>query len=114
MNENGKSVFLVSKIFNISLKNILIVHDDLDLKIGEIKFKYSMGSGGHNGLRSIITVFKQFYKKKNKNIFFNRLRIGIGRPDHVSQVCNFVLSKPNRKDFFLIKKKINDFFVFIN
>ncbi|MCL2067361.1 MAG: aminoacyl-tRNA hydrolase [Treponema sp.] len=73
MNLSGKSVFGVASFFKIRPEKILLVHDELELPLGTISLKFSGGLGGHNGLRSMKSVFG--------TADFWRLRIGIGRPD---------------------------------
>ena len=69
MNLSGSAVIRAVKRFNISVENIIIVHDDNDLTAGSIRFSTSSGSAGHRGVESIITSLK------SKD--FNRLRIGV-------------------------------------
>ena len=53
MNESGRSVHAVCNFYDLSANDVLVVHDDLDLDPGLVKFKNSGGHGGHNGLRDI-------------------------------------------------------------
>ncbi|HMI76968.1 MAG TPA: aminoacyl-tRNA hydrolase [Buchnera sp. (in: enterobacteria)] len=99
MNISGKSVFCMSSFYNIHIDEILIVHDELDLLPGEIKYKYGTGHNGHNGLRNIKYVF-------GKNIFFSKISIGIGRPIIKKDISSFVLSPPTATENILIKKSI--------
>ena len=69
MNLSGESLSLVANYFKI--ENIIVMHDDLDINFGEIRFKSGGGSGGHNGLKSIDSIYGNGY---------DRARIGIGRP----------------------------------
>lgn len=73
MNNSGISVQEAAKFYNIKADDILVVHDDIELKFGEIKMQLGGGMGGHNGLRSI----KQHLNTEQ----FNRIRIGVGRPE---------------------------------
>lgn len=100
MNINGHAVYKMASFYNINLNQILIIHDDLDLEPGMIKYKYSYGHSGHNGLRNII---KEFNTKVN----FYRLRIGIGRPKNKNEISSFVLSIPHCREMNLIKKSIS-------
>ena len=84
---------------NIEAENILIIYDDLDLAVGKVRLKQGGGSGGHNGLNSII---EQIGSKN-----FWRLRIGIGKPDDKNKVIDYVLGKPSLDDKNLINKSIN-------
>lgn len=69
-------------------ENILVVHDELELPFGSIKFKVGGSHKGHNGLRSII---------ERCGADFARLRVGIGRPERREDVPDYVL-KPFSED----------------
>ena len=86
MNQSGKSVAPTIKGENIKLKNLLVVHDDLDLPPRVSKLKFSGGDGGHNGLKDIM---QSLSGKKD----FKRLRIGIGHPGDTKKVNSFVVKK---------------------
>ncbi|WP_367672786.1 aminoacyl-tRNA hydrolase [Buchnera aphidicola] len=112
MNYSGISIFSVSSFYNIRLNEILVIHDDLDLPPGVIKLKYGYGHNGHNGLRNIISKFGMNREK------FCRIRIGIGRPNCLSQIRSFVLSSPTIFErniiFKVINYVINDIDILIN
>ena len=72
MNLSGQSVSLLIQKFDISLNNLIVIHDDLDLPLGKIRIRHGGSSGGHKGIDSIISLL-------DSQDFF-RLRIGIGRP----------------------------------
>jgi len=72
MNESGQAVSRLVKKFNVSLDNLLVIHDDLDLSLGEIRIRPGGGSAGHRGIESIITELG--------SQDFLRIRVGIGRP----------------------------------
>nr|MBL0721035.1 aminoacyl-tRNA hydrolase [Sulfurovaceae bacterium] len=86
MNLSGKSLIIVKNFYKIDINNIIIIHDDLDLLFGALRFKKGGGNGGHNGLKSIDEVIGRDYI---------RVRMGIGKPEHRSEVANFVLSNFN-------------------
>ena len=90
VNNSGNTVFKIIKSTNLEARNFLILHDDLDLKIGNVRLKESGGHGGHNGLRDII--------KKIGSEKFNRIRIGIGHPGSKDEVTNWVLNKFNPEE----------------
>jgi len=73
MNLSGESVHAVAAFYKIDVKEIIVIHDELELPLGVISLKFSGGLGGHNGLRSM--------KKCFNSADFWRIRIGIGRPD---------------------------------
>ena len=81
MNLSGQSVTAVRNFFK--LENIVIIHDDLDLPFGALRFKVGGGSGGHNGIKSLDNWTQQ------NSI---RVRMGIGKPPSVD-ISKYVLSK---------------------
>lgn len=85
MNESGTAVQKAAAYFNILPENILVVHDDLELKFSEVRLQTGGGLGGHNGLRSV--------KQHLGTDGFSRLRIGIGRPPEKMDVASFVLAR---------------------
>ena len=90
MNNSGESVLSIVEYYNIANENIIIVHDDLDLPFGTIKFKLGGGHGGHNGLRSIDSHIGKDYI---------RVRIGIGKPENKKDVADYVLSNFSKEEF---------------
>jgi PTH1 family peptidyl-tRNA hydrolase len=71
MNLSGQSVQPTMAFFKVPLEQIVVVHDDLDLELGQIKLKRGGSSGGHNGLKSIDGSIGPAYL---------RVRAGIGHP----------------------------------
>ena len=98
INNSGKPIKKFIKNKDINPENILIIYDDLDLDVGKIRLKLDGGSGGHNGLNSII---EQIGSKN-----FWRLRVGIGKPYKKHEVINYVLGKPSQFDKSIIDKNI--------
>lgn len=83
MNLSGESIFKIKDYYKVENKNIIVVHDDLDLPFGTIKFKLGGSHGGHNGLKSIDSHVGQDYI---------RIRVGIGKPLRKEMVAHYVLS----------------------
>ena len=83
MNNSGLAVNAIKDYYKIDLENIIIIHDDLDLPFGTVKYKVGGGHGGHNGLRSLDSHITKEYI---------RVRIGIGKPQNKEDVANYVLS----------------------
>jgi PTH1 family peptidyl-tRNA hydrolase len=83
MNLSGKSLQAVKNFYKIELEDIVVIHDDIDLSFSALRFKNGGGHGGHNGLRSIDAMIGKEY---------NRVRMGVGKPEHKSQVADYVLS----------------------
>ncbi|EKD49241.1 MAG: Peptidyl-tRNA hydrolase [uncultured bacterium] len=105
MNECGKSVASVANFHKIKTEEILVIHDDINLKLGEVKRKTEGSAGGHNGLRSIIQGLGS-----DK---FARIRIGIGRPmsekpktpEEEELVAKYVLSNFSKKELEILEKQ---------
>jgi len=90
MNLSGESVRAVDDYFKPD--QIIVIHDDLDLPFGTLRFKIGGGHGGHNGLRSIDAHIGPEYI---------RIRIGIGKPFQKNDVAKYVLSdfSPCQREF---------------
>ena len=96
MNLSGICVAKFKHFFKINVADIFVIYDDIDLGFGEIKIKQGGGDAGHKGVRSI----SQHLQTKD----FNRIRLGIGRPNTKEEVSHFVLSNFSKteKDKLLI------------
>ena len=89
MNLSGIAIAQVKNFYKID--KVVVIHDDLDLPFGALRFKFGGGHGGHNGLKSADEKISKEYM---------RIRMGIGKPEHKGEVSSFVLS-----DFSLEQKK---------
>lgn len=83
MNESGRAVGQALRFFKLSLSQVVIVHDDLDLVPGKVRAKTGGSAAGHNGLRSIDSHIGKEYR---------RIRLGIGHPGDKAMVTKYVLS----------------------
>jgi PTH1 family peptidyl-tRNA hydrolase len=72
MNLSGTAVQALMSFYKIPLENIIVIHDDIDLKLGDLREKVGGGSAGHNGIKSIDSAVGKDYR---------RIRIGVGRPE---------------------------------
>ena len=99
MNDSGRSVQAMMAYYNITPKQILVVHDEIDFDPGTIRIKKGGGDAGHNGIRDIITNI-------GTNDFL-RIRIGVGHPGHRDRVIGSVLGKPTRAERKLITEAID-------
>lgn len=92
MNLSGEAVQAITTLYKIKPEDIIVIHDDLDLKTGVIKTKQGGGTGGHNGLKSIDSKIGNNY---------HRIRIGISHPRDINpnqDVASYVLSKFSSED----------------
>jgi len=97
MNLSGKSVQAVANFYKIKPEDILVIHDEIDLPFGAVRIKKGGGHGGHNGLKSIDSLITKEY---------NRLRLGVGKPERREMVVSHVLS-----DFNSDEQKVMDSFL---
>ncbi len=100
MNRSGLSVVSLASFYKIAPENILVAHDEIDLKAGTARLKSGGGHGGHNGLRDIISHLG------TKD--FQRLRIGVDHPGSKDMVVDYVLKRPDAKDRQAIEDSISD------
>ena len=106
MNLSGESVKEVKDFYKIKNEDIIVIHDDIDLKLGALRFKRGGSSGGHNGLKSIDECVGNDYY---------RVRIGVGRPEKKEEVIDYVLGDFTEEElkcieslFPIIKKAIEN------
>jgi len=110
MNNNGLAVEKVVSYFKVPPASLLIIHDDLDLPLGQMKMVFKRGSAGHRGVESII-------HSLGENNFW-RLRVGIGRPkggevnlkhedDSSKEVVDYVLAPFDDREKRLVNRVVN-------
>ena len=99
MNLSGEAVLPLATYFGISMDDILVVYDDLDLEPGKLRLKTKGSAGGHNGMKNIIQLFGSQEIK--------RLKIGIGRPEPGWKVVDHVLAPFNSIDRQAIDQAID-------
>ena len=100
MNLSGESAIYISKFFNVSVEDIFVIYDDMDLPFGTFKIKKGGSSGGHNGIKSLIA------QLQSEDFF--RIRIGIGRPSFGKKVNDYVLSSFSKSEREIIDNDISD------
>lgn len=93
MNRSGLAIRALADYQKIAPQQIMVAHDELDLPVGDARFKLGGGHGGHNGLRDTIT---------HLGHDFWRLRLGIGHPGDKNQVIDFVLRRAPKAEEDLI------------
>lgn len=99
VNETGQAVKYLLTRYQVDVNKLLIVYDDIHLPIGKIRLRATGSSGGHNGIRSIMSNID--------SINFPRLRIGVGKPAHDDDQIKYVLGIPTISDKQLIMEAIN-------
>lgn len=100
MNASGESVRPIMDYFKLSVDDLVVAHDDMDLPLGSIRLRPKGSGGGHHGIESVI---QHLGGQQN----FSRIRIGIGHPPKFQSVNQYVLSNFNVDDFIKIKSAID-------
>lgn len=93
MNDSGNAVELLASFYKIKPEDVLIVHDEIDLPLGNMKIRFGGGTAGHKGVNSVMT-------KLGSDKFW-RLRLGInhlGKGQRIKHADRFVLSKFERNE----------------
>lgn len=101
MNLSGESVSLIKSFYKLENKDIIAIYDDIDLPLGELRYRLSGGPGTHNGMKSIV-------EQIGEN--FPRIRFGIeNRPDELKgkiDLSDYVLNGFTKSEEVLVKTKI--------
>ncbi len=104
MNLSGKAVDQFFRFFKLTADQLLVIHDDLDMAPGRIKLVQGGGTGGHNGIKSLVETLgtKEFY----------RLKVGIGRPGNGLvhpdfPVDKYVLSNFTKEEAALLQSRFS-------
>ncbi|MFC4777184.1 aminoacyl-tRNA hydrolase [Paenibacillus sp. GCM10023252] len=100
MNLSGESVRAFLDFYKGDIEDGLILYDDLDTEVGRIRLRYQGSSGGHNGIKSLI----QHLGTQS----FNRVRIGISRPQPGMNIADYVLSTFPKGEQELLAKMVED------
>lgn len=98
MNESGRPVRELIRWYKVPLDQVIVVHDELDIPLGEVRIKVGGGTAGHNGVKSVAS---HLGSKE-----FIRVRVGVGRPRGRQDPVDYVLS-----DFSSSERKELDFII---
>jgi PTH1 family peptidyl-tRNA hydrolase len=90
VNDSGLAVGALVRRFGVSPEQLVIVHDELDLPVAELKVKSGGGLAGHKGLRSIVA---HLHSQD-----FQRVRIGVGKPESKERGADHVLNRFGKRD----------------
>jgi len=97
MNCSGEPLQKIMAFYKLSILDILVIHDDLDLDLGKVRFREKGSSGGHNGLNSII--------RELGLEDFSRIKIGIGRPANPAiNPADYVLQRFSAEELQLLNQ----------
>jgi PTH1 family peptidyl-tRNA hydrolase len=99
MNLSGRSVGSAVTFFKTPPAEVLVIHDELDLPFGVVRFKQGGGSAGHNGLKSITQQMGAEYV---------RLRVGIGKPPPPQETVSYVLAPYSQEERQCLDKQLDE------
>lgn len=100
MNLSGEAVQSLMSYYKIGIEDLLVLHDEIDLDFGDIRFQTHRGHGGHNGIRNIHQLLSTNQYK--------RLKLGVGRPPHSHlNVADYVLENFNKSEISLLSEYLN-------
>lgn len=99
INLSGESVRPLMNYYKIPQQNLLVIYDELDISFGTIRLRMKGGTGGHNGIRSIV---------QHLNPEFARMRLGIGRPPGKMPVRSWVLQDFSSNDQFILDAVLDE------
>jgi len=100
MNLSGEVVLQFRNYFKVDAQDILVIHDDIDLPVGKLRFAFASGHGGHNGIRSMVD-----WLETNK---FHRLKVGVGRPPEVMDPADYVLAKFEKGEGGIVDESVTE------
>jgi len=98
MNDSGRAVGSAQRFFKIKARDVIVMHDELDLVLGKVRVKRGGGAGGHNGIRSLDSNIGKDYR---------RIRLGIGHPGDKNRVHGYVLSDFRKTEMDKVGKVVD-------
>ncbi len=99
MNLSGEAVQEFVNFYKIDTKNLLIIYDDIDTTPGKIRIKKFGGPGTHNGMKSVVGCLN--------SQDFPRVRVGIGMPEHKSDLINYVIGYVPEKEYEVLQNGVD-------
>ena len=103
MNLSGEAIRPLMNYFKITIEDLLVVYDEMDLPVGKIRLRQKGSAGGHNGIKSIISCLGTSE--------FNRIKVGVGRPKEGRTVVGHVLNRFEKEEeediIFAVQKSVD-------
>jgi len=94
MNNSGMAVRSVLRAYSICPEDMLLIYDDLDLEVGQLRFRRKGSAGGHKGVKSVLDHLNEED--------FHRLRLGIGNPPPDVAVVDYVLGAFSKQEWAIM------------
>lgn len=90
MNESGRGVVPLLRFYKVPVGRLVLVHDDIDLPFGKLRLHFGRGTGGHNGVASVVQALG------SDSLW--RLKVGVGRPPGRMDPAAFVLQRFSQEE----------------
>lgn len=101
MNLSGQAVGPIASFYKVEPDDIIVLHDEIDIDLGDVRSKQGGGNAGHNGLKSLDSTIGKNYK---------RLRLGVGRPeDSRFEVSDYVLGKFTKEERVVVDEICSEY-----
>lgn len=98
MNSSGKCIKPFVDFYKIPLENVLVIFDDMDIPVGEIKVRKQGSGGSHNGAKSVI--------HELKSELFPRIRVGIGKPIEEYNSVDYVIGEIDEETYSKLQEGV--------
>ncbi len=95
MNLSGECIRPLMDFYKVDIEDIYVIYDDLDLPVGKLRLRQKGSAGGHNGIKSLL---QHLHTQE-----FNRIRMGISRPQNGQSVSDYVLGKFTSEELAVMK-----------
>lgn len=99
MNLSGEAVQEFVNFYKIEDNNLIVIFDDIDTTPGKIRIRKSGGPGTHNGMKSVVSCLSRED--------FPRIRVGIGMPEHKTDLINYVIGHVSDEDYKVLQEGVN-------
>ena len=99
MNLSGEAIIKFIRFYKINLSKVIIIYDDIDLNVGDVKIRKKGGAGTHNGMKSVI--------ENLGTTEFPHVRIGTGKPIEKQNLIEYVISKLPKEEYESLKDAID-------
>jgi len=97
MNRSGLAARSLMDYLKLTPEQVLVVHDEIDIPVGDLRLKWEGGHGGHNGLRDLNQHLGNQYR---------RLRVGVGRPPSKAEGIDHVLERPGKAEQVILDEAV--------
>ncbi len=98
MNLSGEAVEQIAAFYKVSLEDLIVIYDDIDIAPGLIRIRKSGSAGSHNGMKSVTQMMG--------STGFPRVRVGTGKPDNIDRLIEYVIGAIDEDEKPLLEEGI--------